>query len=129
VAAQAIMRAEASAPGSVAGATLITPWDELASAARARFWFLPVRLMLRDAYDSVQALANVRMPLVVVRAQQDALIPARATQSLFAQYPGQKTLIELPGSHVSWLSNTDARWWQGVCAAMSARNSLVTPES
>jgi uncharacterized protein len=129
VAAQAIKRAEASAPGSVAGATLITPWDELAAPARARFWFLPVQLMLHDAYDSVQALQNVRMPLVVVRAQQDALIPARATQNLFAHYPGPKTLIELPGSHVSWLMNTDAGWWQEVCGAMTARNSLVTPES
>jgi uncharacterized protein len=129
VAAQAIMRAEASTPGSVAGATLITPWDELASAARARFWFLPVRLMLHDAYDSVQALQNARMALVVVRAQQDALIPASATQSLFAQYPGPKMLIELPGGHVSWLTNTDPQWWQKVCGAMTRSGFLATPES
>jgi uncharacterized protein len=119
VAAQAIARAESHTPNTVQAAVLVTPWDSLASPAQARFWFLPVRLLLKDSYDSVAALQNYRQRLIVVRASADELIPAHATARLFAQFSGPKRLIEVPGGHVSWLENTDAAWWQGLCNDLS----------
>lgn len=35
---------------------LIVPYDSLASVASEKFWFLPVRLILRDAWDNAEAL-------------------------------------------------------------------------
>jgi uncharacterized protein len=120
VAAQAIQRAEQRIPNSVQAALLITPWDELASPAHARFWFLPVRLILRDAYNSVGALKDFRAPLVVLRAQSDEIIPEAATLRLFEQYPGPKTLLELPGGHNSLWEDADDAWWQALCARLQS---------
>ncbi len=118
VAAQAIKHAEKIQPGVVSGAILITPWDELASAANKRFWFLPVRLILADQYDSALALKDFHAPLLVVRATHDEFIPAASTEALFNSFSGPKQIYNISGGHNSWSENTPDRWWLELCNRM-----------
>ena len=118
VAAQAIQQAEQVLPGVVSGATLITPWDELANVANRRFWFLPVRLILADPYNSVMALKDFHAPLLVVRATQDEIIPASSTLALFNRFSGSKQIFNLPGGHNSWSENIPDSWWLDLCKRM-----------
>ena len=115
VAAQAIQWAEKAQPGVVSGALLITPWDELASAANRRFWFLPVRLILADQYNSVLALKDFYAPLLVVRATRDELIPAGSTEALFNSFSGPKKMFNVPGGHNSWSENISDSGWLDLC--------------
>ena len=115
IAAQAIQWAEKAQPGVVSGAILITPWDELASAANRRFWFLPVRLILADQYDSVLALKDFHAPLLVVRATRDELIPAASTEALFNSFSGPKQMFNVPGGHNSWSENISNSVWLDLC--------------
>ena len=115
VAAQAIQQAEQVLPGSVSGAILITPWDELANVAKGRFWFLPVRLILADLYNSVSALKNFHAPLLVVRATRDEIIPASSTLALFNSFSGPKQIFNLPGGHNSWSESIPDSWWPQLC--------------
>ena len=118
VAVQAIQQAEQVLPGVVSGAILITPWDELANVANRRFWFLPVRLILADPYNSILALKDFHAPLLVVRATQDEIIPAQSTLALFNSFSGPKQIFNLPGGHNSWSENIPDSWWPDLCKRM-----------
>ncbi len=115
VAAQAIRQAEHAQAGLVSGAILITPWDELANVANKRFWFLPVRLILADQYNSVAALKDFHAPLLVVRAIDDQIIPAASTKVLFDSFSGAKQLFNVPGGHNNWSQNISDGWWPELC--------------
>lgn len=119
VAAQAIQWAEQAQPGVVSGAILITPWDQLSHVANKRFWFLPVRLILADQYNSVAGLKDFHAPLLVIRANNDDIIPATSTQALFDSFSGPKQIYNIDGGHNSWSQNITGRWWPELCLRKS----------
>ena len=47
-------------PVKIEGIILITPWDTLLSVAKEHFPWLPVRLFLRDKYDTIGNLTKYR---------------------------------------------------------------------
>ena len=105
----------AKSPALVDAVLLITPWDELATVASHHLPWLPVRWLLRDRYDSVRNLATARVPLAVVLAAQDSIVPAHFGQSLYTQLPAPKRLWEVPGAeHNDWMESVDAAWWRSV---------------
>ena len=94
------------------GVALITPWDSLSNLARSKYWFLPVRWMLKDSYDNVANLSNYRGPVAVIMAGQDRIIPNRFTRSLYEALQEPKRLWVFPkAGHNSWPSKPDASWW------------------
>ena len=94
------------------GLALITPWDSLTHLAMDKYWFLPVRWMLKDTYDNVANLAGYHGPVAVAMAGQDEIIPNRLTQHLYETLRDPKRLWTFPNSgHNSWPSNPDESWW------------------
>src|SRR5512141_1034312 len=61
---------------------LVVPFDSLASVASSRFWFLPVRLMLRDAWDNVATLRHYSGPVDIFGATGDTIIPIDHAKAL-----------------------------------------------
>ena len=97
---------------TIDGVALITPWDSLSNLARSKYWFLPVRWMLKDKYDNVANLSNYRGPIAVVMAGQDRIIPNRFTRRLYEALPEPKRLWVFPKTgHNSWPSGRDEPWW------------------
>jgi alpha-beta hydrolase superfamily lysophospholipase len=96
----------------VDGLALITPWDSLARLAKDKYWFLPVRLMLKDPYDNGANLAGYQGPVAVVMAGQDEIIPNRLTLRLYETLRPPKRLWTFPAAgHNSWPSGPDEPWW------------------
>ena len=94
------------------GLALITPWDSLTHLAMDKYWFLPVRWMLKDTYDNVANLAGYHGPVAVAMAGQDEIIPNRLTQHLYETLRDPKRLWTFPNAgHNSWPSNPDESWW------------------
>jgi pimeloyl-ACP methyl ester carboxylesterase len=91
---------------------LITPWDSLLNLARDKYWFLPVRWMLKDAYDNVANLADYGRPVAVIIAAQDEIIPPRLANRLYETLQGPKRLWTFPkAGHNSWPSGPQEPWW------------------
>ena len=106
----AAVASEPSAP--VAGVVLLTPWDSLTDLAQHLYPFLPVRWLLRDRYDSVRNLAGVTVPVVVVIAEQDEIIPLAHSQRLYESIAAPKQRWLLPGaSHNTWPAEAHHAWW------------------
>jgi len=84
---------------------LVVPFDALANVASRQFPFLPVRLMLRDAWNNVESLRHYTGPIEIFGAVHDAIIPIEHARALAKQIPMSK-FIAIPGGHNDW-SNDD----------------------
>jgi uncharacterized protein len=99
-------------PQSVAGLLLMTPWDSLVDVASHHYPWLPVPWLLRDRYDTQRHLAAARVPVAVVVAENDTIVPARFGQRLYEQLNAPKRIWTLPhAGHNDWLDTVDDRWW------------------
>jgi pimeloyl-ACP methyl ester carboxylesterase len=108
---------------------LITPWDSLLNLARDKYWFLPVRWMLKDAYDNVANLADYRGPVAVIIAAQDEIIPPRLANRLYETLQGPRRLWTFPNAgHNSWPSGPQEPWWGEMMGFLHPTASGEEPE-
>ncbi|MGA7392963.1 MAG: alpha/beta fold hydrolase [Terrimicrobiaceae bacterium] len=84
--------------GSVSGLLLLTPFDSLVSVARKHYPWAPVSLILRDRYDSSRVLQDLRLPLAIIVAEGDDIVPVDSATRLFESYSGPKKLWRVSGS-------------------------------
>lgn len=83
---------------------LVVPFDSLAKVASRQFYFLPLRLMLRDAWDNVEALKDYTGPVDVFGASGDAVIPIEHARALARQIPSAH-FTAISGGHNDWSIN------------------------
>lgn len=68
---------------------LVTPYDSLASVAARHYPYFPVRLLMRDRFESWRYAERVTAPTLILAAQYDEVIPAASTRALVAHFrPG-----------------------------------------
>ena len=83
---------------------LVVPFDSLVSVASQQFFFLPVRLMLRDAWDNVETLRHYAGPVEIFGATDDTIIPVEHAKALARQIPGAH-FTAITGGHNDWSAN------------------------
>jgi pimeloyl-ACP methyl ester carboxylesterase len=87
---------------------LLTPFDTLANVAAGHFRMLPIRLMLRDRWDNVEALRAYRGPVEIYAAIDDQVVPFTHAKALADQHACAlfRTLL---GGHNDWLHKNSVR--------------------
>jgi hypothetical protein len=79
---------------------LEAPYTSIADVAGSRFWFAPVRWLIRDPFRSDRRIARVTAPLLVMHGGRDATIPIRFGERLFALAHEPKQFVRFPdGGH------------------------------
>ena len=73
-----------AAKKQVGAVALNAPYTSTADVAARIYWWLPVRLLMKDQYRSVDFIARMKAPLLVVHGDQDTLIPLEFGKRLFA---------------------------------------------
>lgn len=68
----------------VAAVVLEAPYTSTADVAAVQLPYLPVRWIMRDQFRSIDRIAAVKAPLLVVHGMQDRLIPVAQGQALLA---------------------------------------------
>ena len=97
------------------GIILITPWDTLLSVAKDHFPWLPVRLFLRDSYDTVGNLKHYQGRIAIAGAERDDIVPIRHAQALFEALPGDKKMWTIRGAgHNTWPDMVGLAWWKEI---------------
>jgi pimeloyl-ACP methyl ester carboxylesterase len=108
----------------IAGIILITPWDTLLSVAKGKLPWLPVRLFLRDTYDTVGNLRLFQKPVAVIGAGHDEVIPVRHAQELYRSLSGTKKMWMITGAgHNDWPDRMDPSWWREIMEFTRGKNS------
>ncbi len=93
-----------AAEARVGGVILDAPYTSTAAIAGALFWYLPVALLMRDQFRSIDRVARIGAPLLVLHGEQDGVIPSAQSELLFAAAVEPKRRVTLPGiDHVSAL--------------------------
>ncbi|MBK5530433.1 alpha/beta hydrolase [Pseudomonas sp. TH06] len=59
---------------------------------------LPVRWLLSQKFDSIDKIADIHMPLLVVHGLADAFVPSRFSEQLFNAAQQPKRLLLVPGA-------------------------------
>lgn len=77
---------------------LVTPYDSMAAVASHHLRWLPVRLLLRDRYDSASYAPKVNAPTAILAAERDEVIPRASSEALYRSFrPGLATFQVAPG--------------------------------
>lgn len=92
----------------VARLVLVTPFDSLANVAARHYPVFPVRLLLRDRYDSVKLAPLVAATTLIVVAEHDEIVPTTSAANLHAAFrPGVATMIVVSGASHNTVSHAD----------------------
>jgi fermentation-respiration switch protein FrsA (DUF1100 family) len=75
-----------------AGALVLeSPFSSIADVAARKFPIFPVRLLVRDRFDSLAAIGRVRAPLLVLHGEADDVVPVDLGRRLLAAANPPKT--------------------------------------
>ena len=66
---------------------LITPYDSIQNIAASRFPFFPVRLLLKDKFESWKYAEKISAPTTIITAEFDDVIPLENSKKLLASFP------------------------------------------
>jgi uncharacterized protein len=96
--------------------------------------FLPVRLLSRYEYNTLDALARVNAPMLVAHSKSDDIIPYSHGERLFAAAREPKSFLELSGGHNDGFIFTRPEWVKALGAFLgqagqTSATSGKTPEN
>ncbi len=75
---------------------LEAPPSSIADVAAAHYWYLPVRPLIRDPWDSHRRIAQVNCPVLILHGENDPVVPVRFGRKLFEAAAEPKEAIWHP---------------------------------
>lgn len=81
--------------------------------------FIPVRLLSRYRYDTLEVLPRVKAPVLIAHSRTDDVIPVSHGERLFAAASEPKQWLELAGGHNDGFLFTRPEWIQAVGAFLT----------
>jgi len=77
---------------------LRSPFTSLTDVGEHHYPFLPVNWLLRDRYPSIDRIAGVTSPVLVVLGDEDRVVPSSLSEELYEAAPGRKRLVVIEGA-------------------------------
>jgi uncharacterized protein len=81
-----------AAERDVAGLILEAPFTSVAEVAQYHYSFIPASALVRDRFDSMARISDVKAPILVLHGERDRVIPLRFGRALFDAAPDPKEL-------------------------------------
>jgi fermentation-respiration switch protein FrsA (DUF1100 family) len=76
---------EAARDGNPVGAVVLeAPFSSMAAAAQHHYPYLPAYWLVKDRYASIDKIAGIGAPLLVVHGERDGVVPVRMGREIFA---------------------------------------------
>ena len=88
---------------------LITPYDSVESVARDRYSLFPLSLLVKDKYDSLSRVPQIKAKTIILIAEYDTVVPKQHAYTLADAFPKKQVEThEILGSHHNDIANTPA---------------------
>ena len=81
----------------VARLVLESPFTSAADIGASVYWFMPVRLLMKDQFRSDQRIGRVNVPILMLHGTNDHIVPLAFGERLFALANEPKSLVRFPG--------------------------------
>jgi fermentation-respiration switch protein FrsA (DUF1100 family) len=79
---------------------LEAPFTSTAAIARLRYWYMPVRLLMKDQYRSDERIIKVTAPVLILHGARDQIVPYAMGEQLFDLTKAPKHIVRfLDGNH------------------------------
>jgi fermentation-respiration switch protein FrsA (DUF1100 family) len=86
-----------AAEAPVARLVLETPFTSAADVGASVYFFLPVRLLMKDQFRSDLRIKNVKAPVLILHGERDSVVPIAFGEKLFAMIAGEKKFARFKG--------------------------------
>ena len=87
-----------AAAHEVGAVVLDSPYSSATDVAAALFWWVPVRWLIWDRFESDARIGAVKAPLLIVHGTADGVVPFRFGRRLFELARTDKTFIAVEGA-------------------------------
>lgn len=98
------------------GLIVESSFTSAADFGRKMFPFLPIRLLLKYHFDSINKIGELSCPVLITHSAEDDLVPYQMGKRLFDAANSPKKFIQLSGGHNERLYFSDERYVEGVRA-------------
>ena len=68
---------------SFSGIVLESPFTSIADAAKIYYPYLPVNLLLKDRYDTIKKIKNIKIPVLIMHGKKDNIVPFFMGEKLY----------------------------------------------
>ena len=68
-----------------AGIILESPFTSMVDAGKHYYFYLPVSLLLKDRYESINKLKNIKIPILVMHGEKDKIVAFYMGKKIFEQ--------------------------------------------
>lgn len=95
----------------------------LVDIGQLRYPYMPIRLLMRNPFDSITKIGRIRAPLLFLHSPEDAVVPIDQGRRLFAAAHEPKAFVEVEGGHV-YAVERDPRFFSYVRSFLADRGLL-----
>ena len=89
-------------------------FTSLPEAGQDNYPYFPVKLLSKYRYNTLEALKQVRCPVLVVHSRDDKVVPFSHGKKLYEAARGPKTFVEIGGPHKGGYKPTLGIYHEGV---------------
>jgi len=77
---------------------LQSPFTSAADVGAQRYWFAPVRLLMKDQFRSDLRIGKVTAPVLVLHGDRDTVVPFAFGERLYEMITAPKKFVRFPGA-------------------------------
>jgi fermentation-respiration switch protein FrsA (DUF1100 family) len=77
---------------------LRSPFTSMVEVGQFHYPVLPVRWLLRDRFASIDSIARVRSPVLIIAGDRDSIVPLEHSQRLYDKAAGPKQMVVVRGA-------------------------------
>lgn len=79
---------------------LEAPFTSAAAVASLRYWYLPVRLLMKDQFRSDERIGKITAPVLILHGVHDRIVPFAMGEQMFAMTTAPRHIVRfLDGDH------------------------------
>lgn len=82
----------------VGAVILEAPFTSIPDVGQRHYWYLPVKWLMRDRFDSLSKIARVKAPVLVMHSDRDPVVPVEFSKKLYAAANDPKARREYQGA-------------------------------
>ncbi len=81
-----------------AALVLRSPFTSMSDVGQHHYPFLPVRLLLRDRFPTIDRIRRIGSPLLVIAGDEDRIVPLEQSRRVYDAAPAAKELVVVAGA-------------------------------
>jgi hypothetical protein len=76
---------------------LESPYTSLTDVAAGSYFFVPVRLLMKDRFDNLSKISEIKSPVLIIQSIDDEVIPPEMGRALYDAAPEPKDIYRIKG--------------------------------